>query len=165
MNYTTQKISIRGIALIRDLAKRTWPSTFKDILSPGQIEYMLNMMYSEEALKKQIEVLGHRFFIAKEYDKVLGFISCEERYEGDKTKIHKLYVLPETQGRGVGRVLIDCAKDVARKAGDHILSLNVNKYNPAIRFYEKIGFTTVAEEVIDIGKGYVMDDFVMECQI
>jgi ribosomal protein S18 acetylase RimI-like enzyme len=40
--------------------------------------------------------------------------------------------------------------------------LNVNKRNIAIRFYESIGFAITNEEVIDIGNGFVMDDFVME---
>ena len=43
--------------------------------------------------------------------------------------------------------------------------LNVNKYNNAIHFYMKQGFTKVKDEVIDIGNGYVMDDYVMEVAI
>jgi hypothetical protein len=39
--------------------------------------------------------------------------------------------------------------------------LNVNKYNKAKFFYEKLGFTITKEEVIDIGNDYVMDDYVM----
>ena len=42
------------------------------------------------------------------------------------------------------------------------LSLNVNCHNKAIQFYEKMGFRHVGSEKIDIGQGYVMDDFVME---
>ncbi|RAV29274.1 GNAT family N-acetyltransferase [Sinomicrobium soli] len=160
---TIQEISTSEIPLIQDMAKRTWPSTFKDILTPEQIDYMLEMMYSEKALRKQIDVLGHRFFVTGKDGKMLGFISCETGCgNNNTTKIHKLYVVPEAQGRGAGRFLIDRARAVAREAGDRILSLNVNKFNPAVRFYEKIGFSTVAEEVIPIGKGYVMDDFVME---
>jgi len=40
--------------------------------------------------------------------------------------------------------------------------LNVNRFNPAVSFYEKYGFKIIKEEVIDIGNGYVMDDYVME---
>jgi ribosomal protein S18 acetylase RimI-like enzyme len=45
------------------------------------------------------------------------------------------------------------------------LFLNVNKYNSAIQFYHKIGFEIAKEEVIDIGNGFVMDDYVMEKQL
>jgi ribosomal protein S18 acetylase RimI-like enzyme len=43
--------------------------------------------------------------------------------------------------------------------------LNVNRFNPAVSFYEKYGFRTVKEEVIDIGNGFVMDDFVMVLEV
>jgi ribosomal protein S18 acetylase RimI-like enzyme len=42
------------------------------------------------------------------------------------------------------------------------LELNVNKYNPALGFYKKLGFSVISEEVIEIGEGYVMDDYIME---
>ena len=42
------------------------------------------------------------------------------------------------------------------------LRLNVNKYNPTIDIYEHLGFRIIESEVNDIGKGYVMDDYVME---
>ena len=41
------------------------------------------------------------------------------------------------------------------------LELNVNKYNSAIAFYKKKNFRIIKEELIDIGEGYVMDDYVM----
>jgi hypothetical protein len=43
--------------------------------------------------------------------------------------------------------------------------LNVNKYNSAQDFYKKLGFCIDYEEVIDIGNGYVMDDYVMEKEL
>ncbi|WP_332913720.1 hypothetical protein [Algoriphagus boritolerans] len=46
---------------VQSIAHRTWPSTFKTILSPEQIEYMLNWMYSLKMLESQLEK-GHTFF-------------------------------------------------------------------------------------------------------
>jgi ribosomal protein S18 acetylase RimI-like enzyme len=40
--------------------------------------------------------------------------------------------------------------------------LNVNRYNKARFFYEKLGFVIMKEEDIDIGSGYYMIDYVME---
>jgi ribosomal protein S18 acetylase RimI-like enzyme len=50
----------------------------------------------------------------------------------------------------------------ARKAGLFSIVLNVNKNNNAILAYEKMGFKKIREEKIDIGNGYIMDDFVYE---
>ena len=79
-----------------------------------------------------------------------------------KTKIHKIYILTNHQGKGIGKSLIDFIVNEAKERHQKGLILNVNKKNTAIRFYESIGFTISNEEVIDIGHGFVMDDFVME---
>ncbi|MGS2739574.1 N-acetyltransferase family protein [Sinomicrobium sp. M5D2P17] len=161
-----REASTGDIPIIQQIANHTWPDTFKDILTEKQIAYMLDMMYSTEALAEQMQQKGHRFFLAAEGEAYLGFLSCETGYRSiPKTKIHKIYILPETQGKGVGKKLIEKCRQVAAEKKDAILSLNVNKYNPAIGFYERIGFKKTAEEVISIGNGYVMDDFVMDWDI
>ncbi len=152
--------------LIRDIAQRTWPSTFGAILSDEQIEYMLELMYSLPALEKQVVESGHRFLLAREGENYLGYASYETNYEGKSTtKLHKIYLLPESQGKGVGRALIDRVGMMARAAGNSVISLNVNRYNPAVQFYEKLGFQTVGHEDIDIGNGFLMEDFVMEKRV
>jgi hypothetical protein len=50
------------------------------------------------------------------------------------------------------------------EAGKHTLDLNVNRYNKAKSFYEKMGFAVAYEEDIPIGK-YWMNDFVMRKEI
>lgn len=153
------------IPVIQEIAYATWPETFKDILTEAQIAYMLEMMYSTEALTGQLSS-GHRFFLVSENGVDLGFCSCETGYKNTpKTKIHKIYILPEAQGKGVGKRLIAKCREVALTEDDRQLSLNVNKYNRAIMFYEHLGFRKTAEEVIRIGGGYVMDDFVMDCDL
>lgn len=151
------------IPTIRQLAKIIWPTTFKDILSEIQIDYMLNMMYAEASLEKQMRVFGHHFFLLMVNDEASGFMSFEHNvHHQGKTKIHKIYLLPELQGKGLGAKMITFAVTEARKKGDSALFLNVNKYNIAAKFYEKLGFKVVKEEVIPIGNGFVMDDFVFE---
>jgi catechol 2,3-dioxygenase-like lactoylglutathione lyase family enzyme len=46
--------------------------------------------------------------------------------------------------------------------GNHRIILNVNKYNRAKEFYQKLGFSVYSEGIFDIGEGYVMDDYLME---
>jgi diamine N-acetyltransferase len=151
---------------VQSIAHRTWPSTFANILSPEQIEYMLNWMYSLDMLESQLEK-GHTFLLAEENGEELGFAGFELNYtEGKKAKLHKIYLLPTAQGKGVGKGLIFEVADRARKADQKSLLLNVNKYNQkAIDFYSRIGFIEIYKEVIDIGNGYVMDDVVMELNL
>ena len=149
--------------IVQDIAQKTWPIAYKDVISSAQIEYMLEIMYSKSALKEQMEVKKHHFILAKKGNEFLGFASFEfDCNSVGKTKIHKLYVLPEAQGSGIGVKLVNFLSEKARENNQSAIFLNVNKYNPAQNFYKKIGFIIAYEEVIDIGNNFIMDDFVME---
>lgn len=150
---------------IRAMAYHTWPDAFGAILSPAQIDYMLEMMYSLDALRVQTCEKNHLFLLASESDDgaYLGYVSYEFDYQNQSvTKIHKLYILPESQGKGVGYALCKAVADAACQHGNDCLSLNVNRYNKAVGFYERFGFVMVGAEDTDIGGGFVMQDAVME---
>ncbi|GAB3957729.1 GNAT family N-acetyltransferase [Spirosoma harenae] len=153
------------LPIIQDIAHRTWPTTFGEILSPDQISYMLKMMYSLDSLKTQIADKHHVFLLARDEStqEFLGYSSYELNYQGlPITKIHKIYLLPASQGKGVGRLLIDHIAEIAKTHNNDRLGLNVNRFNKAIQFYERMGFSVVSHEDIDIGDGFLMEDFVME---
>ncbi|NQX43314.1 L-amino acid N-acyltransferase YncA [Pedobacter steynii] len=149
--------------IIQEIAYITWPDTFGAILSKEQISYMVEMMYSTAALTEQTTQKKHQYLLVKDETKHLGYASYELNYKGlSKTKIHKIYILPEAQGKGVGKLLMNTITDIARKNQDTILSLNVNRDNAAFDFYKNIGFEKVGEENIDIGDGFLMEDFIMD---
>lgn len=151
------------LILIQGIAHQTWPSTFAGLLSEAQIDYMLHWMYDLKMLESQLEK-GHGFLVAEIEGEAIGFAGYEmNNLEGPKAKLHKLYLLPSSQGKGVGKALLLDVTKRAREAGQKSLVLNVNKYNKkAIDFYLAMGFVTIRQEVNDIGQGYVMDDDVME---
>ncbi|MNK15890.1 Protease synthase and sporulation negative regulatory protein PAI 1 [compost metagenome] len=157
-----RKADLGDYKIINDLAIKTWYDTYSSILSQEQLEYMLNTMYSLEAITEQIAIKGHHFFLLSEGEKYFGFASYELNYTSGTTKLHKLYVLPETQGRGAGRLLISKIENAAKNNGNDKIVLNVNRYNNAANFYLKNGFTKAGEEDINIGNGYLMEDFIME---
>lgn len=147
---------------IQVLSNVIWPATFSNILSQEQISYMMDMMYSTSSLEKQINELSHHYLLAEEDGEYLGYLSYELNYKGTPiTKIHKIYVLPSIQGKGVGRLFIDAVSKLALKNNNTLLSLNVNRYNKAIDFYKRMGFDFFASENIEIGNGFLMEDFVM----
>lgn len=159
---TLRLATLADIPKIQEVAEITWPISYREIISPEQIRYMLDLMYSAEKIEAAINDPSQAFWLAEEDGKVVGFCGIEHGYpEAGITRIHKLYILPETQGSGLGKMLIDQVKDQAKINGNGTLHLNVNKGNKAVGFYQKNGFVTDHEEVLDIGNGYVMDDFVM----
>ena len=142
------RIGTDEIRKVREIAEITWPVAFGEILSKEQLAYMMNMMYSEDVLKKQLQA-GHEFYLFTEEGKELGFMGIEPAYKGKKQlKIHKLYILPNQQGKGIGQQFIALAEERAKELQQEILTLNVNRFNKALHFYEKLGFSNVRSEDI-----------------
>lgn len=161
---------------IQQIAHATWPDTFGDILSPEQITYMLDMMYSQEAIRQQV-ARGHVFLLLLEAQPgeassvpgaqqtryaPVGYASYEFNYLPHTCKLHKIYLLPDTQGKGYGRALMLRVANIARQAGQKTLRLDVNYQNKAVAFYEYLGFVKVGRFDTDIGNGYLMEDWQME---
>ena len=128
------------LPLIHALAHEIWPPTFGDILSSSQIDYMLNMMYSIESLEMQLNG-GAVFMVLNDDEAPIGYVSYQFDYLPNTTKIHKLYVLPNQQGKGCGKFMIDAVDALARDAQEQLtLRLDVYYQNKAIGFYEHLGF-------------------------
>lgn len=152
-----------GIPIVQDLIRRIWYPTYENILTEQQSAYMLDQMYAAGVLTDQMEHQGQVFLLVYEDDKPVGFAAFECNYKGGTAcKLHKIYLLPAMQGRGVGKLLLHDVADRARQLGQHTLLLNVNRFNVAIDFYKSQGFHVIAEEDIDIGNGYFMNDYLME---
>jgi diamine N-acetyltransferase len=95
-------------------------------------------------------------------DELAGFASYGRPGE-QELKLHKLYIHPKHQRRGLGTLLLNHVVQEARLEGYSRLVLSVNKANEAaIAAYQKNGFAIREAVVVDIGSGFVMDDFVME---
>lgn len=162
---TITKARAAQIPLIQQIAQGTWPDTFKDILTPEQIRYMLHMMYDETSLQQQMES-GHVFLLAEVDGVPGGFASYELNYRNNLVcKLHKIYILPSMQGKSVGKALLHEVAKIAREAGMQQVWLNVNRENKATGFYERFGFKKTGEEDIDIGNGYFMNDTIMQMNL
>ena len=78
--------------------------------------------------------------------------------------LHKIYVMPDAQGHGVGKILFDTAIDHAKQiaAGRKArIELNVNRYNKAVDFYRHIGMRVLLDEDFPIGNGFYKTDYIM----
>lgn len=153
------------LPIVRDLAYRIWPDTYGSTHTIAELDYMLSKFYAVDALEQQMEN-GHVFVLAQENETYVGFVAYEINSEHTSyTKIHKLYVLPEMQGKGIGKALVDYVRKEAIIHKNEKLFLNVNKLNKAKDFYHRYGFAIIKDIIIDIGEGFVMDDYVMELTV
>jgi ribosomal protein S18 acetylase RimI-like enzyme len=153
--------TVDEVKTIEQLAREIWPGTYGHILPPEQLEYMLKLIYSPASLQNQMQQQHHTFIIVELDNEPVAFASWSEIEKG-VCKLHKLYVHQRTQGKGIGKTLIDFIDGHLQAQNIRALRLNVNRHNKARFFYEKLGFAVIGEEDIDIGNNYFMNDYIME---
>ena len=152
----------KELSLTRDLAEKIWPSTYGDIISQEQLHFMLEWMYSNDALEKSFDK-GNEFYGAFDNDLPLGFLELEFlNEEADSVKLQKIYVLPSEQNKGIGKNFLQLALLRAKNRGARNVILQVNRANKAVQFYLNNNFCIIREEDFPIGNGYYMNDYVME---
>lgn len=160
-----RKAKEKDISTISNLAEQIWPQTYSAYISETQLRFMLDKMYNQVELLSQLQN-GHVFLIASENGKNVGFAGFSIiEPKNNRYKLHKLYVLPEMQGKGVGKTLMNKVINLVIHEGGKTLQLNVNRNNSAKHFYLKAGFNIKETVNIDIGNGFFMNDYVMEIML
>mgnify|MGYP002230489310 CR=1 FL=1 len=76
---TIQKVTVADCELINKMAGEVFPATYKEILSPEQLDYMMDWMYAPENIRKQMEEEGHVYFIAYKEGKPCGYVSVQQQ--------------------------------------------------------------------------------------
>jgi GNAT superfamily N-acetyltransferase len=146
---------------IQKIAEETWWPTYSHILTTEQLRYMLDHIYSAQSLSKVMTNDAQHFLILEDGKGPQGFASFGPKTEDETVyKLHKIYIRPGNQGKGYGKMLIDEIIRRLKSVNVNALDLNVNRFNKAKTFYEKLGFTVIAEEDVPIGP-YFMNDYVM----
>jgi len=155
--------ALTELPLIHELGKQTFYPTYLPFITKAQVDYMFHKMYDLPALQQQVTERKHTFLLARLDKRPVGFISYEKDINAERAcKVHKLYVLPGTQGHGIGKALLDRVMLDGLAAGQQSIWLNVNRFNKAVEFYKHLGFEIVAEDDIDIGHGFYMNDYEMK---
>lgn len=145
--------------VIHTLAQEIWKSTYKDILSEEQIDFMLYDMYAVESILEQMEN-NHHFLLLVDDLEFLGFASFSETSESKVFKIHKLYLDPKSQGKGAGSLMISHITELILEMGGNTVELNVNRNNLAANFYLKLGFSIFKSLDIPYHQ-FVLNDYIM----
>ncbi|HTY86379.1 MAG TPA: bifunctional aminotransferase class I/II-fold pyridoxal phosphate-dependent enzyme/GNAT family N-acetyltransferase [Candidatus Acidoferrum sp.] len=160
---------------IAQLAGVIWRACYPGIITHAQIDYMLARMYALDVMREEIRAQAIHYDMLSLDGRPSGFAAYGPTEVGTPRrgvrtaqravptfKLHKLYLLPEHQGCGLGSRLLQHVECKVRRLGASRLILAVNKRNAkAIAAYKRNGFGVVESVVTDIGGGFVMDDYVM----
>lgn len=152
--------SEQDIEVIAGLARQIWYEYYVPLIGRAQVDYMVGRFQSPQAMLEQLRH-GYEYFLVQQHDAPIGYTAIQ--VQPDATLfISKLYLLRTARGSGTGRAIMTFIEGLAGQRGAERLWLTVNKGNPAVQAYERLGFRIVAPLVIDIGNGFVMDDYRME---
>ncbi len=161
MEIVLRLASMGDVALIHDAALATWEPTYRHIVSQEQIAIMFEDLLSIPAITRQIEQAEGTYILALHGDVVLGFAYVNHAPDNpQRYKLHRLYVRPTEQRSGIGRRLLEWVERYVFDQGARELVLNVNRYNSAKEFYEKLGYEII--DTVDIPyRDYWLNDYVM----
>jgi len=149
------------IAAVIALAGVIWRHHYPGIISMEQIDYMLAQRYTPAIIHAQMQSGNAWWEQALLGERMIGFAQYE--LHGRSMKLDKLYLHQDFQRQGYGGRMLAHVEDAARRRGAGAVRLNVNKHNlKSIAAYRKNGYEVVETAVVDIGGGYVMDDYVMQ---
>lgn len=155
------KATVEDIPAIRRIAEVVFPATYSSIISREQIDFMMEWMYSEDALRK--ELTGDvTYLLPVEDGAAVGYVSFGPDGIEGQYHLHKIYLLPAFQGKGYGRELFLAAENEMRRLGAEAFELNVNRHNKALDSYIRMGMEIDRSGDFDIGGGFYMNDYIMK---
>ncbi len=162
MNFKIRDAQKEDAVTIQQLAYEIWPKTYGEILGNAQIDYMLSNMYNPKLLADQM-ISKQQIYLLLYLDEIpVGFTSYGKQEDAFTYKLHKIYVSPTIQGKGLGKILIQEVEKRVIALGAQNLLLNVNRFNlKAIEFYKKQGYELLETVDISIGEGYLMEDYIL----
>lgn len=133
---------------VQALARDIWPECFAGILPPDRIGPMVEAIYALDTLRDDLQVRGHRYWLAQVDGNDAGYVSAYP--EGTRLWLKKLYLRQTCRGKGTGKALIATVLKAFPEARE--LALYVNDGNaPAIAFYQAQGFEIEATVPVRMG--------------
>jgi diamine N-acetyltransferase len=168
MSPTLQFVPVRTpeqLAIVAALAHEIWYEFYVPLIGRAQVDYMVGKFQNAAAMQSQIDQ-GYEYFLVHQEDasgvgRDIGYCAVQEQ-PGGALFLSKFYLHKSARGTGTGRKCMEFIEEFARRRGLSLLWLTVNKGNPSVQAYQRLGFQIAADLVMDIGGGFVMDDYRME---
>ena len=145
------------------VAEVVWREANVAFCTPEQVEYMIEMFQSYEAVMGQL-VHGYHYFIFEQDGDIWGYLGVQP--QGERLFLSKFYVLKEHRGKGLFSQGLELMRGLCQELQLDTIYLTVNRNNKhACEVYLHKGFRIAEEAVADIGCGFVMDDYIMEYDV
>ena len=133
-------------------------------------EYM-DRAFNPAQLMVELENQRSEFYFVTELEKKVGYIKMNQSgaqsdlQDDNSIEIERIYVDASCQGKGLGTMLLNHAKERAEELNLRYIWLGVwEKNKDAIRFYERHGFEAVSSHEFKMGDD-VQTDILMKYDV
>jgi len=149
-----ERMSAMATAIVRE--------HFDPLIGKEQNDYMLSLFQTPGAIASQLAE-GYRYYFVRKDGEDIGFTAFYPRQ--DAMYLSKFYLYRQERAKGYAHAMLEFVESETRKEGLQAVELNVNRFNSAVKVYEKLGFEIIREEKNEIGHGFIMDDYVFRKQL
>ncbi len=141
------------LASVRRITWHSWISTYASFIPENDLKFYFDIHYTEEALLSMFDDPFTQGFVAETDHQIAGYARLFFNRDENRLYVPSLYFLPDFQGQGMGRQLLEAAEEyAAEKELDELWIGVMVKNNQALVFYRKVGFQFVREEPFTMGK-------------
>ena len=141
------------LASIRRITWQSWISAYASFIPESDLQSYFSIHYTDKAFLDMFDDPLTQGFVAETDEQIAGYARLF--FNGDENRLYvpSLYFLPDFQGQGMGRRLLEAAEEYAAEKGlDELWIAVMVKNRQALVFYRKVGFQFVREEPFTMGK-------------
>ncbi|MDQ1914067.1 GNAT family N-acetyltransferase [Paenibacillus sp. GD4] len=147
MTISIEKCTLENLQILQEISTETFNETFKHLNSPENMKAYLEKAFNSKQLEKELSNSSSEFFFIYYKEELAGYLKinwndAQSEQMGDESlEIERIYIRHNYQRKGLGKYLINKAREIATKENKKMIWLGVwEKNEKAIDFYEKEGF-------------------------
>jgi len=164
MQLVFKKCSVNDLDQLVQISKATFIDAFKADNNADDFKVYIDFAFNKSKLTEELENPFTTFYFVYVDNDLVGYFKLNENdaqsdlKEEDSLELERIYVIPEFQGIGLGKRMLQQAKKLASQSIKTFLWLGVWEHNKAaIKFYEINGFSKFGMHPYYIGKDKQMD--------
>jgi diamine N-acetyltransferase len=142
---------------LRHFIEWTFRDTYTEQNTPDDMERHVALHFGIEKIRQDLQQSASAFLVVEQEDQLVGFAKiildrAQAEVPGPACEIEKFYIHPDQKGQGLGRALMIFCENWILSAGFQEVWLGVWENNqPAINFYQRMGFQAVGTHVFVLG--------------